>query len=990
MKRIFLIICILFSFVIVNAKEINMTVEDIKVSDKSDTISVVEPSFNNNEVSSNITFNELNDYVVLDITIKNNDEDKYLIKTIEDNNKNENIDIEYSFSDDYINSLETSIIKMTIKYNKQLKNIESLKLDDLNISIVFDDGKATINPKTSDNLVLYIIISIISLIGIILAFKYLKKSKKVLALLIVLLPIIVLGKEVFKLHLVFKDIDIIGVFDIFNVQIKPNNNDSNETLEIRYGDPIGNLTVPDKEGYTFIGWVDASGNTVDEDTIVTSDLIINAKYNPNDYNISYEPNGGSNDNVNTYTIEDEVVFKDSVKNGYDFLGWFDNEECNGEKITKINIGSIGDKKFYAGWKIIDYSLTYELNGGNATNPDTYTVNDEIVLNTPSKEGYDFKGWYDNSEFNGNAISKINVGTTGNKKLYAKFETIKYTITYNVNGGSNDNVNTYTIEDEVVFNNPEKNGYKFLGWYDNSEFNGDVISKIDVGTTGDKELYAKYEPIEYTITYELNGGSFNNSPIATYTIETNSFALLIPNKEENNFVGWYDNSEFNGNPVSYISKGSTGNKELYAKYEPLQDRAGQTLPDVLTDGAVLDSVKSLFVANNDGIDFSNPSSITNGKGKYILDGTENDEYPIIYYRGEVTDNNVLFADNCWLILRTTDTGGVKLVYNGKPDKNGCNATGVDTFTSSKIKYNSSYNRTESTGYTFTGAHTQTGKNLSTLVVGTVLGNDIKYEKGAYTLLDTYTVDDDFQNDVDGYTKNHHYTCLTSSDTCEKVLYIFMGRDANYYYITLSNGETAEKIINNEYFDTSVAKDSTIKSNVESWFANNLKDWDSYLEDTVYCNDRSAYTKGGWDKDTSIYKKISYGPTARISETYSPSVACKNENDRYTSDTKYGNGMLKYPIGLITADEAALSGFAWFKNSNCYLNNGHLWWTMSPSVLSANFAYVDVLYSMIDNVQTAYTTSSSTLTAGGVRPVISISKDVKIESGTGSKSNPLFIK
>ena len=73
MKRIFLIICILFSFVIVNAKEINMTVEDIKVSDKSDTISVVEPSFNNNEVSSNITFNELNDYVVLDITIKNND-----------------------------------------------------------------------------------------------------------------------------------------------------------------------------------------------------------------------------------------------------------------------------------------------------------------------------------------------------------------------------------------------------------------------------------------------------------------------------------------------------------------------------------------------------------------------------------------------------------------------------------------------------------------------------------------------------------------------------------------------------------------------------------------------------------------------------------------------------------------------------------------------------------------------------------------------------
>ena len=108
MKKLFVIIFILFSFVIVHAEDLNITVEDIRVFDKSDTISVVEPSFNNNEVSSNITFNKIDDFVVLDITIKNNDENKYLINKVEDNNKNENIDIEYSFSDEYIDVNETS------------------------------------------------------------------------------------------------------------------------------------------------------------------------------------------------------------------------------------------------------------------------------------------------------------------------------------------------------------------------------------------------------------------------------------------------------------------------------------------------------------------------------------------------------------------------------------------------------------------------------------------------------------------------------------------------------------------------------------------------------------------------------------------------------------------------------------------------------------------------------------------------------------------
>ena len=66
-----------------------------------------------------------------------------------------------------------------------------------------------------------------------------------------------------------------------------------------------------------------------------------------------------------------------------------------------------------------------------------------------------------------------------------------------------------------------------------------------------------------------------------------------------------------------------------------------------------------------IDFSQESSDTNGKGVYRFPGTENNTYPVYYYRGDIDNNHVKFANFCWKIVRTTDTGGVKLIYDGVP-------------------------------------------------------------------------------------------------------------------------------------------------------------------------------------------------------------------------------------------------------------------------------------------------------------------------------------
>ena len=75
--------------------------------------------------------------------------------------------------------------------------------------------------------------------------------------------------------------------------------------------------------------------------------------------------------------------------------------------------------------------------------------------------------------------------------------------------------------------------------------------------------------------------------------------------------------------------------------------------------------TIGIDTDNGVDFSKTSERDGTKGVYTFSGTENDTYPVYYYRGAVQNNNILFANNCWKSVRTTETGGVKLIYNGKP-------------------------------------------------------------------------------------------------------------------------------------------------------------------------------------------------------------------------------------------------------------------------------------------------------------------------------------
>ena len=115
--------------------------------------------------------------------------------------------------------------------------------------------------------------------------------------------------------------------------------------------------------------------------------------------------------------------------------------------------------------------------------------------------------------------------------------------------------------------PTKKGYKFVGWYSSSDYSGERISSIEIGTTGDLALYAKWDPIEYDITYNLGEATFEEGTtiVNKFTVESN-FELPTPVKEGYKFVGWDVSETAIKEAWKSIPLGTIGNITLIAKFE----------------------------------------------------------------------------------------------------------------------------------------------------------------------------------------------------------------------------------------------------------------------------------------------------------------------------------------------------------------------------------------------------------------------------------------
>ena len=141
-----------------------------------------------------------------------------------------------------------------------------------------------------------------------------------------------------------------------------------------------------------------------------------------------------------------------------------------------------------------------------------------------------------------------------------------TVTFETNGGSQVNdIKEFYNQNYGNLRITTRSGYNFNNWYLENSYNTLIQSNTKVTTINNHTLYAKWLPITYTITYNLNSGTNNSSNPSSYTIETNTINLQNPTRNGYTFNGWYTTSSFSGSATTSIPKGSMGNKTFYAKW-----------------------------------------------------------------------------------------------------------------------------------------------------------------------------------------------------------------------------------------------------------------------------------------------------------------------------------------------------------------------------------------------------------------------------------------
>ncbi len=202
-------------------------------------------------------------------------------------------------------------------------------------------------------------------------------------------------------------------------------------------------------------------------------------------------------------------------------------------------------------------------------PTVVSVGDTVSIssNAYKRSGNTFLEW--NTKADGTGITYAagqTVTLNGNLNLYAQWFTGKYRIAYELNGGKNNSKNPsgYTPGKKVTLKNPTKKGYTFVGWYTNKKLTK-KFTKITAKTKGTLNLYAKWKPVKYKVSYQLGGGKNSGRNPKTYTIATKTIKLKNPTRKGYKFVGWYTNKKFT-KKITQIKKGSTGNLTLYAKWK----------------------------------------------------------------------------------------------------------------------------------------------------------------------------------------------------------------------------------------------------------------------------------------------------------------------------------------------------------------------------------------------------------------------------------------
>ena len=766
----------------------------------------------------------------------------------------------------------------------------------------------------------------------------------------------------FEESVVTGDITLTAVWtaNTYSVTFDAAGGEETEGVEVTFGS-AAQLPVPERSGYTFTGWQKEDGTAVSDaagavgEWNIAEDVSLTASWSVVTYDVTYNNiEGATHSNPATYTVEDAAVaLQDAAKTGYTFLGWYSDAEF-AQEVSEIDTSACEDVELWARWEVITYTatfvnsdgtvgtvdfdiedtalsepavpqrtgytgeweayeikaedltinavytpitynITYENTKGAANNnPATYNIETAtITLADITSPGYTFEGWFIGEE----KVESIELGSYGDITLTAKWAVITYTATF-VNSDGTVGTVDFDIEDTALSEPavPQRTGY--TGAWEAYEIKAEDLT-----------INAVYTPITYNITYENTMGAANGNP-ATYNIES-AITLFGLTSLGYTFEGWYTDETFE-EQVNFISEGSFGDLELFAKWTPTEYSVNYVLDGGINNSANPSSYSVVTLGGADGvIPLEDPTKYTifsvNADGTFTCHA-----YKFLgWYKDSGFEQRV---SELSLAL-----GSVTLYAKWAADM----STEVSV---NYVRVNENNELDEDGGYILFGQYPQTIKAANVSIISTTPDTDGYYlgsngERYAKVVADPY---------MDPF--NRGYTFSNNSSVIDGNTYYFKVEPIRWRILSESDGNAfilCDSIIANHYYHHT-SSSTTIDG--QKVYANNYK----YSDIRAWLNDEFYNTAFG-DLQQALIQTTEVDNSAASTANSSNGYACENTFDKvflpsYREVITIEYGFESSPTYYDTARQMLTSDFsratgAYMSTDLIYYGNGS-WWLRSP--------------------------------------------------------------
>ena len=361
-----------------------------------------------------------------------------------------------------------------------------------------------------------------------------------------------------------------------------------EPKTISPGDYYGELPKPTRKGFKFIGWETILEEKIESTTKadISSDVSLFARWEAEkkDYKVNFRT--FTNENFPSGKIVNGFYsyLPEPSRKGYHFLGWY-TSIIGGEKVesySKVNVD--GDITLYAQWEKKKYKIKFANTEGNSLPTDRTISEGEWYgeLPVPKKEGYNFLGW---KELMSDKVitqytmfsSSDSLAFSNSVTLWAKWELAEYEIYFDSVGGyfSGGGNTSKTVLFGSIYGflpEPEKDGYKFLGWFTEEEGGEQIESDTEVKEQPSdyQTLYAHWEEAQekYTLKFDANGGNLSYYEEDKIVIYDQPYGKMpLPERENYDFKGWFTKKKGGKRVYGNDTFKKHSDITLYARWKP---------------------------------------------------------------------------------------------------------------------------------------------------------------------------------------------------------------------------------------------------------------------------------------------------------------------------------------------------------------------------------------------------------------------------------------